>query len=473
MKITLIGLGVNDGDLSLKAYKKIKSSENIIVKTSLTESYKIFKDENIKNETLDKIYESTKNFDTLNKKLAAYVLNEAKSREIIYCVDGSAECDTSAKIIIKKHKDTEVFGGISKGSACLAKLGIPENSFMSVSAYDALKIERFTLPLVVYDIDNNFTAGSLKLKLADLFGDETPCFMFRHGKYNKMRLCETDYGDDFDYSCVLVIPQMPLTEKQRYNSDDLFEILKVLRSENGCPWDKVQTKESIRVNMIEEAYELVDAINRDDDDMIKEEIGDVVLQAEFHILFGEERGAFTKSDVLTGICKKLIERHTHIFGVDKAKDEKSALDIWDKNKRKEKGYTCGGEYLKAVPNNFPAAMRAEKVMNRAKKYNFEFENVEQIFDKIDEEIGEVRAEIISGNKQKLKMECGDLLASSVNAVRFLGIECEEALTLSTEKFINRFSALEQLILSDGKDIKNLTPAEIDVYYNEVKKSENR
>ena len=266
-----------------------------------------------------------------------------------------------------------------------------------------------------------------------------------------------------------MIGELSLTEKRRFGFNDLFRIVERLRAENGCPWDRAQTKESIRVNTIEEAYELVDAVTQNDEDGMCEEIGDLLLQAVFQTVFAEERNSFDRNDVLSGVCEKLITRHTHIFGIDRAENESTALDIWNKNKMKEKGYETAAEYVNAVPKNLPALMRAEKCMNRAKKFGFEFENAEQIFGKIAEETEEVRREIRSGDSEKLKRECGDLICATANLARYLGVECEEALSLSTEKLVNRFTAAEELIRKDGKDPTDLSPKEWDEYYRAAKK----
>ena len=248
----------------------------------------------------------------------------------------------------------------------------------------------------------------------------------------------------------------------------MHEIVEILRSENGCPWDRAQTKESIRKDVIEEAYELVDAINRNDEDGMLEESGDLILQAVFSSIFAEERRSFTLRDALSGICSKLIARHTHIFGADKATNAENALEIWDKNKQKEKGFETGAEYLASVPLNFPALMRAQKVGSRAKKFNMDFENALAVFEKVKEELNEVKCELDNSDSKKLAEEIGDLLFAIVSLARLLGLESEEILNLSTDKFIKRFKKTEELILKDGKDMKSLSAEEIDGYYNASK-----
>ena len=466
MKITLIGIGSEIDNLTLAGYEKAKKAKRVFLRTALSKVGAQIMQSQIKAKPLDYVYESCRNFDTLSKKLAKTVLDASKTEEVVYLVDGDVSDDVSCSIIIKKHKDTEIIPGVSKATYFLSKVGIV-GGYSACSAYD-VKASKLSLPLVVYDIDSQFMASEVKLALSDLYGDEIPVYKFKNGNFKKIKLYESDFDLDFDYSCALVIDKLPLIEKTRFDLDDLHEIVKVLRSENGCPWDRAQTKETIRKDVIEEAYELVDAINRNDEDGMCEESGDLILQAVFSSIFAEERHSFTLRDALSGICTKLIERHTHIFGTDKATSAASALEIWDKNKQKEKGFESGGEYLESVPYNLPALMRAQKVGSRAKKFNMDFESAVAVFEKVREELDEVRTELLGGNGDKLAGEIGDLLFAIVSLARLSGFESEELLNLSTKKFIERFKKTENLILKDGKDMKSLTAEEIDGYYNVAK-----
>lgn len=470
MKIILAGIGIKEGDISISAYKAATSGKKVYLRTALTKSAESLAELGINAEPLDRIYQKSRNFDTLSKNLAEVILSTAKTEEVVYLVDGDVLSDESCRIIINKRggKDVEIISGVSRATAYLEKLGVQSN-YCALSAY-ALNSAKISLPLIVTDIDNMFVASKVKLFLSEKYGDEIPCYKFINGNFKKIQLYEFDFDNDFDYSCALVILSLDFLHRERHDFDDLIEILRALRSENGCPWDKAQTKESIRINMIEEAYELVDAVTRGDDDDILEETGDVILQAAFQAIFAEERGAFNYGDVLSGICNKLISRHTHIFGADSANSADAALSVWDKNKQKEKGYASGAEYISSVPKNLPALLRAEKVGNRAKKYNLDFENVNQVFDKIYEECDELKEALALSDEDHIKEECGDLLFTAVNLLRKIGVEAEEALAQSTEKFIDRFKRAEMAAIKDGKNVKNLTPKEFDEYYNAVKKS---
>ncbi len=467
-KIYVVGLGLSSDDITLKAYEIIKSGIKLVVRTKNTASYLAVKDVVGEVFSLDFVYQKSRNFDTLNKNLAKEVLSMAKEGDVAYLVDGSAVEDNSVKEIIKKHKDVTVISGVSAGAKCLEKVKAVESGYTLISAYDVKFLKFASYPLIVYAIDTKITASAVKLALSDLIGEEYQVTATWLNGVKTIKLYELDRLNYYGYDLAIYIDKKPLTQKLRYDFQDLLEVLENLRGENGCPWDKVQTPKSIEKNLIEETYELIDAIEEGDDDKIIEETGDVLLQTAFQIIFGVESMAFTPSDVLTAICYKLISRHTHVFGQDKAVDEGSALDVWNKNKVIEKGYENGADYLNAVPRNFPAVMRAEKVSSRAGKYNLDFLNVEQVFEKLSEETVELKNAIKSGDFDEIKKECGDLIFTVVNVLRKLGVEGETALNATTDKFISRFEKLEKAIIADGKDIKKLTAEEIDLYYRKSK-----
>lgn len=420
-------------------------------------------------ETLDAVYASSRNFDTLNKNLAAAVLAAAKEGDVVYCVDGSVAEDVSAGLVLKRHPAARVFAGTSKADAAFAAARVFSRNRASVSAYAAADM-RPVLPLAVYDVDCDLVAGDVKLRLCELFGDEAQAWFVRGGKAKKIRLFEMDRESEYDSTCAVVVEDIPLLQKTRFSFDDLVEILRRLRAPDGCPWDRAQTHESIRSNMIEEAYELVDAIDSGDDDKIVEEAGDVLMQGAFHAVMGQERGAFTPEDVLSGVCSKLIFRHSHIFGADKVSDADGALSVWERNKQAEKGQKSGSDSVRDVPKVFPAAMRAQKVAKRAAKYGYDFKDAAEAAEKVKEELSELLAAIGEGDEAHIREEVGDLLFSAVNVGRLAGADCEEALKESTQKFSDRFCRTEELILADGKKMQELSAEELWAYYERAKRN---
>lgn len=444
------------GDLTLRAKAALDSATFIIARTAFSESFESLEGYEVR--TLDNIFESSRNFDTLNKKLAAEVLKAAKLSDVCYCVDGAVCEDEACKIILARHKNCEVLDTVSKGAHAYnsARLKAVQPVFVSAYSVGNLKSCR---AVCVYDIDCYFVAIDIKQKLTDIFGEETGCTFIRGDSVKKIKIYEIDRQKNYDATCAVAVEEGDFLHKDRYDYADLEQIIKLLRAPGGCPWDRAQTSETIKQNMIEEAYELVDAIERDDADGMEEETGDVLLQAAFHAVLAEERGDFTGADAITRNVKKLIFRHSHIFGADKAKSEGEALGVWEKNKLKEKGQETVSETLLAVPKNFPACMRAQKVGKRAAKCGFDFSSSASASEKIWEEVKEMVACQMDGDKDGTFEEAGDVLFAAVNTVRLAGVDCEEALRAATDKFVKRFVECEKLIIADGKDIKEVTADE--------------
>lgn len=257
-------------------------------------------------------------------------------------------------------------------------------------------------------------------------------------------------------------------QKANYDINDLVKIMELLRSENGCPWDREQTHVSIRANVIEEAYEVADAIDSGSPDSLKEELGDLLLQVVFHCRMDEEDGGFDFNSVCDGICKKLIYRHPHIFSDVSADNADEVLKNWDALKKKEKHQETYTDTMLSVPRAFPALMRAQKVQKRAARAGFDFEDASDVYDKIAEEMVEVSDAVSSGDPDKIREEYGDLLFSAVNLSRFLKVDAEEALAASTDKFISRFAKVEELADRRGIDMPNTPVSELDKLWDEAK-----
>ena len=321
--------------------------------------------------------------------------------------------------------------------------------------------------------------------------------------------------------------------KARYTIEELLQIMRFLRSDEGCPWDREQTHESIAGNMLEEAYEAVDAITSGNMEDLCEELGDVLMQVVFHTSMAEDKNLFDFDDVVSGICRKLISRHSHLFGDDQAKTPEEVLTIWNKNKDREKGLDSVSASLEAVSRGLPALTRALKLQKRAARVGFDWPDASGALDKIKEEYGEfcdalavyrnidttglvdtetTASTTVSDNfvkcqsansqkgqsansqsadkhftnsrssdgqssfdqlaysaKRKAVEEAGDLLFAVVNALRLSDIDPETALTMSSEKFIRRFSEVERLALSEGRKLESMTLEEMDVLWNQAKR----
>lgn len=473
MKITLIGLGIDENCLTLRAVEALDGGARVFARTSLTKPFESIK--KYRPETMDVLFETCRNFDTLNKKIAKTVTDAAKTQNVCYCVDGAVCEDEACKIILAKHKDCEICEGVSKAAYAASAAKLKGLQYTAVSAYgiDELKSCRAA---VVYDIDGEYIASAVKQKLSDLFGEETPCTFIRDNKCLKIKVYEIDRMKNYGFGCCVAVEEGEFLKKERYDFADLEKMIKLLRAPGGCPWDRAQTNESIKSNLIEEAYELADAIERSDDDGMEEETGDVILQGAFHAVIKEESGAFNATDALTRLIKKLIFRHSHIFGKDKAADEKQALGVWESNKKIEKSQKTYTDSVTSVPKNMPACMRAQKVGKRAAKCGMDFLSPVSASEKLAEEVNELLEACIDGNRENISDEAGDVLYSAVNVCRLAGVDCEQALHSAVNKFIARFSAFERLANENGEKIEDMDPSRWDYYWmlakNAVKENKN-
>ena len=257
--------------------------------------------------------------------------------------------------------------------------------------------------------------------------------------------------------------------KEKYTVSDLIDIVEILRSPEGCPWDREQDHKSIRRDFLEETYEVIEAINKEDKDLLLEELGDVLLQVVFHTQIEREKGTFELSDVADGICKKMIERHPHVFGDVNAETSEQVLENWDVIKKRTKQQKSQTESMLSIPREFPALMRADKVQKKASKVGFDWDSADGAFDKVTEELKELQDAYKEGNEEHIREELGDLLFSVVNVSRFVKVDSEEALTNSTDKFIDRFSKVEKMANEQGMDMKNTDLYTLDKLWDLAKK----
>ncbi len=260
--------------------------------------------------------------------------------------------------------------------------------------------------------------------------------------------------------------------KDRYNFDDFLKIITALRSPEGCPWDREQTHESIKKNFIEETYEAIEAINKKNPDMLREELGDVLLQIALHCEMEREKGSFDFNDVIHDIVYKLVIRHPHVFGDVRATNGEEALASWDSAKEKTKGNRSVSDAINSIPREFPALMRAQKVQKKAAKAGFDWDDCDGAVSKLYEEMDELKIAVTHGDKSEIEDEFGDVLFSAVNISRFLKVDSEEALTGATDKFVSRFRIVEKLAEENGVNMKEASIEELDALWDKAKKIKN-
>ena len=246
--------------------------------------------------------------------------------------------------------------------------------------------------------------------------------------------------------------------EKKYTFQDLLKVMEELRQK--CPWDREQTHESLKKFLVEEAYEVLDAIDSKDDEKLKEELGDLLLQVVFHSQIAKERGTFDIDEVIDLLVKKLIERHPHVFGDAKPEE---VLRNWEKKKMEKRDSIFEG-----IPRHLPALMRSQKLQDRASQVGFDFERIEQVFEKIQEEINELKESLEKNDKENVKHEIGDILTAVVELARFVGVDAEEALQEANERFIRRFSYIEQKAKQMGKSLQEMSLEEMDELWREAK-----
>ncbi|MCC8096610.1 MAG: nucleoside triphosphate pyrophosphohydrolase [Tannerellaceae bacterium] len=247
----------------------------------------------------------------------------------------------------------------------------------------------------------------------------------------------------------------------------LLDVMDELREK--CPWDKKQTNESLRSNTIEETYELCDALIRNDDENIRKELGDLLLHIVFYAKIGQEKGAFDIKDVCQSLCDKLIYRHPHVFGDDPADTSQQVEQSWEQLKLKEKG--GNKTVLEGVPSSLPSIVKAQRIQDKARNVGFDWEDRDQVWDKVHEELNELKDEINVMNPVSMENEFGDLLFSIINAARLYKVDPDHALEKTNQKFIRRFNYLEQHTIQQGRSLQEMTLEEMDEIWDEAKRKD--
>ncbi len=457
--ITVVGMGRKSGDLTADGRDAILRADSVVVKSAKTHVAATVAELRDDAVYCDDLYESAANFDELNLAIAAR-LNSRADKNVVFCVVGEGADDTTVQLLDKVN----VICGVPLYSAVtgskLAGGSVLYTAAELISAYRVLP-----RPTVVTCIDDKFVAGEVQLKLSEAFDPDSET-VFCCGKQVKRiplsELCKQRFG----YQAALYVLPKPLTERQTFDYYDCSEIMKVLCGPDGCPWDREQTHASIAKNVIEEAYELADALEKGDLAHVTEELGDLLMQVIFHIQIAENNGEFEASAVYSGLCRKLIDRHPHVFGEVKAANSQESLSVWEKQKLKEHKIATVTENILDVPRGMSALMRCQKVSSRASKGGYEFESIEQVAQKVTEELNE----FLSADEQNKAMEGGDVLFACASLLRLAGVDAETALLLSTEKFVRRVTECERLLSERGQDLKAMDARQFDDLWNEAKRN---
>jgi tetrapyrrole methylase family protein/MazG family protein len=481
IKIVGLGPGCID-DLTMGAVKALKESNNVIIRTEKHPVIEKLKAEGISFISYDYVYEKVSNFDDVYEEIADDLINKhSESGDLVYAVPGhplESEKSVANLISLCKEKSIEykVIPAISFLDVMMSRLEI--DSTDGIKVVDAFDIDNQIFDkrvgTVITQVYNPFIASEVKIKLGEYYNDETEIIYCKamgvegQESIRKIPLYELDMQEDLDYLTFVYIPKDIDNKKDIY---DLISIIDKLRGEDGCPWDIEQTHDSIKGAIIEESYEVYDAIINEDDNALIEELGDVLLQVIFHSAIGKEDGYFNFTDVIQGICDKMIYRHPHVFGNENVKNSKEVLVNWDELKKKEKNFNNITDELRGIARALPALVRANKVQKKVEKVGFDWDNIEDITKKVEEELNEVLDVYKSENRAKITEEVGDLIFSCVNVCRFLEIDAEEALNFTTDKFIKRFNFIEEKSREKKVNLENMPIEEMNILWEEAKKLE--
>lgn len=421
--ITIIGIGNEAGDLSIRAAEKIEKSKCVFLRSSKTVAGGAIVKKYPHVVTLDDCFEKASSFDEWTAIVCDRLISAGNA---VYLTDGSGH-DAIGVELSRRNSELTFIGGVGAHSAGGISLGE-----VKLTASEAITLKPYLdtiLPIRVTEIDDAVTAGELKLYLMKFYGDETEVTLSVKGKRQAVQLADIDRLRGYDYRTELYIPAQDLYYKEKFSFGDLLRIMTRLTAPDGCPWDKAQTHLSIRTNMIEEAYEAVDALEKGNIDDVVEELGDVILQSVFHCDMGEREGEYDTAEVISALCRKLVSRHTHIFGVNRAANPDEALGYWEAAKAEEKSYVSTADKLNRMPEGFPALLAAKKTYGKLVKAGC---------DNNCDELNRAKEEV-----KKSERECARELFYMTAAMSEYGIDAEVALSSLLSELRREFEKAEK------------------------------
>ncbi|MFB1051066.1 nucleoside triphosphate pyrophosphohydrolase [Paraliobacillus sp. JSM ZJ581] len=477
--IEILGLGAGDiNQLSLGVYRKLKkSNQPIYVRTLDHPVISTLKEEGASFISFDEVYEQHDSFERVYHAIVQTLTKEAKKKNtIIYAVPGHPMLAEKTVQLLLESAEVEV--SITGGQSYLDPLftalqidPIDGFQFIDATAFSRSQID-YRNHLIFCQVYDSFIASEVKLALLeDLPPEHLVTIVEAVGseeeKIQTIQLVELDQGVKLsNLTSVYVAPIEE--EKVNHQFFRLRDVIATLRAPSGCPWDKKQTHHSLRKYLLEEAYELIDAINEEDDDATIEELGDVLLQVMLHSQIGEDLGYFTIDDVIASITNKMIRRHPHVFGNVKVTGEADVIQNWKDIKAKEKDSKALKSLLDRVPQSASPLIKAEALQKEAAKIGFDWSTPEPIWDKIYEEIKEYQEAVEKTNALEMEKEFGDILFAIVNIARYYKVNANLALEQTNQKFIRRFQYIEQKIAEKGKLMEDQTLEALDQLWNESK-----
>lgn len=471
--ISVIGLGQLYESLPLRAAGALQQAGHIILQTGegqcCHEIARLYSD---KTSTLDELYKNAPDFDMLYASGVERILeSENTAGSVCFCCMDRPEENGFVKALLNAGVPFVVSGETDPAAEAVYLAGgvvsIGDYTTMDARNLNNYPVVDTSYSVVVTGVDNEFTASQVKIALSEFYPDEHELVMVRDGQVHSLTVSGIDREKSWRPSGVLVIPAVPFEMKRRYTYADALRVMELLRSPDGCPWDRSQTHDSLRPYLVEEAYEASDAAGSGDMNSLTDELGDVLLQVIFHAQIGREAGDFTDIDVATALCQKMIRRHPHVFGEVTADTPDAVITNWEiikQQEREEKPQSV----LDGVPDSMDPLMRALKIQQKAASVGFDWPTANGAADKVDEELRELHNELHSGTAYTRTAEGGDLLFAVVNFLRKLGVDPQSALQDACRKFMSRFHYLE---LHASAPLQEMTLEEMDELWDKAKAEE--
>ncbi|MDQ0974202.1 tetrapyrrole methylase family protein/MazG family protein [Neobacillus niacini] len=478
--IEVLGLGAGDLEqLPFGVYKKIMKADHVYLRTKEHPVIAELVQEGLGFTSFDSVYEKHDQFEEVYQEIVQNLLEKAKAEQVIYAVPGHPlVAERTVQLLLeygpKEDIDIIIGGGQSFIDAIFQSLKIdPVDGFQLLDGTllksSQLQIDQHIFISQVYD---QFVASNIKLTLMERLPDDYEVVIVtaagsRDERIERVPLYKLDRKVTLDNLTSVYVPPVQDEQIMLKNFSKLREIIAVLRGPNGCPWDKEQTHESLKKYLIEETYEVIEAIDSGDIDHLIEELGDVLLQVMLHAQIGEDEGYFAIEDVIEVLSEKMIRRHPHVFGDKKAENSKEVLRNWQEIKKQEKGER-EFSLLEGISKSMPNLLRAFEIQKKAAKVGFDWQEITPALEKVKEELEEFENEIKQASFVEAKKEFGDILFAIVNIARFLDINPEEALFGTNEKFIRRFQFIEERVKKSGKSVEEHSLEELDQFWDEAK-----
>ena len=455
-KITVVGFGWRVGQLTFEAAEVLTGCERVILHTDHCDCADWLREKGVAFETLDGLYDAIEDFDAHADAAAQAVLEASKAGDVVY---GVFDVRDRSVVRLSHLAPLRVLAGPPAEGPLLA-LAEGETRCVEASDWEAFHLTARE-NCFVREIDSRELACEVKLRLMEVYPEESEIwFLPAEGEPVAMPLYALDRAEGFDHrACALVPAQRNFLALERYDAEHLNEIMRRLCAPDGCPWDRVQTHETLRPCILEEAYEVIDAIDEGSPEHLYDELGDMLLQVAIHAEIGRRHGEFDISDVTTAICEKMIHRHPHVFGQEHAGNAGEVLDLWSRNKMADRGQKTRTEAMRAITRTLPATLRAAKAFKRAAEVGICAGDVEEALDDCRRTLDKAGAG---------EAALGDALLALCALARQSGIDPELALSAAVVRFIDRFDGAEQDMLSKGERFETLSAERLREYWALVK-----